>query len=151
MKLLFLLIGLLSIRSCASSQDNFVIGKLENGKPVITANIEKMCSSLSTNLAKVSAVKETFTKAEIVKIEEHYFLVFTGANYKTTFGLVLENNSLVSKMNVACSSSGDCANTTGCTPSKNVGECLCTRCPEGGNCVKTCSNSTLVEVENQLI
>lgn len=148
MKTLFLFIGLSVISSFAFSQNNLVIGKLDNGKPIITANIEKMCTSLATNLAKVSEVKETFTKVEIVKIDKHYFLVFHGAKYKTTFGLVLENNSFVSKMNVSCSSNGDCANTTGCTPSQNVGECLCTRCAGEGNCVKTCTTATLVEVEN---
>lgn len=148
MKTLFLFIGLSVISSLAFSQNNLVIGKLDNGKPIITANIEKMCTSLETNLAKVSEVKETFTKVEIVEIDKHFFLVFHGAKYKTTFGLVLENNSFVSKMNVSCSSNGDCANTEGCTPSQNVGECLCTRCPGEGNCVKTCTTTSLVEVEN---
>lgn len=107
-----------------------------------------MLSSLSANLANVSGVKETFTKVEVEKRDNNYFLVFRGAKFITSFAVVVENNILRAKLNVSCSTTGDCANSPGCSPSQNVGECLCTRCPNDGTCIKTCTTVTLIDVEN---
>jgi len=88
---------------------------VEEGRPIITANKSKMLSSLSTNLANVSGVKETFTKVEVGKRDNNYFLVFRGAKFITS-AVVVENNILRAKLNVSCSTTGDCANSPGCSP-----------------------------------
>lgn len=146
MKKLLFLVTLSLIFNFSYSQSKLIaIGKLDNNRIILTANAENMCKSLSKNLAKVSEVVENFTKVEIIKKESAYFLVFKGTKYTTTFLVVEDAGKLMGQMNVSCSSNGDCANTTGCTVSQNVGECLCTSCPGDGNCVKTCSTSTLVD------
>ena len=120
------------------------VGKIENNNLVLTRDAKTICKALSKNLAKVSNVKEKFTKVDLVEIDSRYFIVFQGGKWKTTFAVVANEGKLLANVGVSCSTTDtDCSNSPGCAPSSNVGECLCTRCPGNATCTKTCTTEIL--------
>ncbi len=120
------------------------VGMIENGNLVLTVDANTICQSLSKNLAKISNVTEQFTKVDIIKIESHYFIVFQGSKWRTTFAVVANEGKLMANMGVSCSTSdSSCSNSPDCAPSSNVGECVCSRCTNAATCTKTCTTETL--------
>ena len=145
-KKLALVIAILFVQFSTEAQTtNFKeIGKIVNGNLVLTRDAKTICKALSKNLAKVSNVKEKFTKVDLVEIDSHYFIVFQGSKWKTTFSVVANEGKLLANVGVSCSTKEkNCSNSPGCSPSTNVGECLCTRCPNDETCTKTCTTETL--------
>ena len=144
-KLALVIAVLLAQFSAEAQTTNFKeVGKIEDGKLILTADAKTMCKSLSENLAKISNVTEQFTKVDLVEIDSRYFIVFQGSKWKTTFAVVANEGKLLANVGVSCSTSDTgCSNSTGCSPSNNVGECLCTRCPNDATCTKTCTTETL--------
>ncbi|MBS1631287.1 MAG: hypothetical protein KF825_10005 [Ferruginibacter sp.] len=150
MKKFFVFLGLLIIsyfNSIAQDYD-YKVGKVENGKAILTINTKNAFSSLSKNLLSASNIKETYTKVELIKLNDNFFaLVFQGEKYRTSFSVKEVNGELVAKVKVSCTTTGTKCSQDGhaCTVSQNVGECACTPCPAGETCTKTCSSDNLID------
>lgn len=120
------------------------VGKIENGRLVLTVDSKTICKALSENLAKISIVTETFTSVDLIKIDLNYFIVFNGNKWKTTFAVVADEGKLMANMGVSCSTSdSSCSNSPDCAPASDVGSCYCTRCSNDATCTKTCTTETL--------
>jgi hypothetical protein len=148
-KSFFYLATLILIFSCnAKSQTNTVetpIGYLVNNEPVFSVQKQMLISIFKKNLLNLSGIEAPFTDARIVKdAEGNYFLVFTGGIYKSTFSVFVKNNNqLIARAGITCTTS-DCADElTGCIP--RVSGTACTPCENKGKCTKTVSNISLLE------
>lgn len=134
---------------CLTAQDfDFVVGKIENYKPVLTINQDVALKSLSKNLFEASAIKETFTAVSITQVkDDSYSLVFKGANYRTTFAVKAIGATLFAKSKVSCTTTGkECIrDRQACRPTDDVGSCACTACPGEEVCTKTCSSANLIK------
>lgn len=147
MKKVKFLIGFLLIFFASHAQDNFKVGKIENGKPVLTVNTDLLSKTLSKNLASQSNINAVFTSVELIKDNTSYLLIFHGDKYKTTFrGTADINLNVVVNPKTSCTTSDkDCTkDPNGCVPTSGQG-CACTGCPADAVCTKTCSSASLLE------
>ena len=147
MKKVTFLIGFLFMILALHAQVNLIVGKIENGKPVLTANTDLLCKILSKNLASQSNINAVFTSAELLKDNTTYLLIFHGGKYKTTFrGTADINLNVVVNPKSSCTTTDkDCVkDPNGCVPTSGLG-CACTGCPADAVCTKTCSSLSLLE------
>ena len=148
MKKVTFLISFLFVIFALHAQNNFAVGKIENGKLILTANADLLCKTLSKNLASQSNINAVFTSVELLKDNTSYLLIFHGDKYKTTFrGIADINLNVVVNPKASCTTSDkDCTKdpNNGCVPTSGQG-CACTGCPADAVCTKTCSSVSLLE------
>lgn len=147
MKKATFLVGFLFLIFTLHAQDNLAVGKIVNDKPVLTANADLLCKTLSQNLSSQSNIHAAFTSVELLQDNKSYLLIFHGGKYKTTFRGTVDNNFVVvvnPKASCTTSDSGCSKDPNGCVPTSGQG-CACTGCPANATCTKTCSSSSLLE------
>lgn len=147
--LVFCLFACQNTPANAQEQVTSVVGKLENGKPVITVDKLKMIEIYNANLLRYSGIKAQFTQVEIVKnpsedhAEEPYFLVFKGAAYSSSFVVTEHDSQLKAIAGISCTTSACAEEDLGCTP-KATGW-ACRPCANKGKCTKTVTGFSLIE------
>ncbi len=146
-KLLALFIFYFIVLNLVAQDFDFAIGKLGKTGPVLTIDRNAACAALSKNLLVASNIKETYTTVELMKVNDNYALVFSGAKYKTTFAVKVIDNNLLAKVKVSCTTTGPTCALDGyaCVPTSDVGSCACTACPNNETCTKTCSSDSLIQ------
>jgi hypothetical protein len=129
----------LGINGCTTAQ--FVIGKIEDDRTILTYDKEKLLTAFNANLLKESGIDAKFTEVNIVEIgDKGYFLVFRGSEYKSAFTVTRNENQLITTGTITCTTS-DCSNESfGCIPNWTS----CTLCENKGKCTKTISSNNLL-------
>ena len=121
------------------------IGEMKDGTPHLSIDKEDAVKTLNKNLLKYSEIQGRFTDVGIYPTEDgNYVLVFSGANFKSTFFVKLEEKTLHALANTSCTTS-DCPNERlGCVV-KYDGDDIgyCSPCENGGKCTKTNSSFAL--------
>lgn len=136
-KLIFIFITLLTI-SCKSQTS--VIGKIQDGIPIITIDEERMLNNWQNNLKTTSKINATFNSVAILEIDGNYYLRATGNEFVSTVLLKYDRteNSFVAE-GITCTSQ-TCSTTNGCIPD---GKTKCTGCTLN-DCTKTVSSVTII-------
>lgn len=125
---------------CAVSfSQQLLVGKLESGKPVLTADKTKLSTALKRNLSKYG-INGTFTEADIKEVKGKYYLIFTG-DMKAAFSVVSRDGQLFAEITVTCTTNECSSDPEGCLPMATY----CTECTNKGKCTKTVSQSSLLE------
>ena len=135
-----------------SAKAQLQIGKIENSVPVVTANKAALLNKYNTNLLSQSGINGNFTDVRIVQYDGRYFLVFSGAQFKSSLllkAMAGSDNSATyfyeddNGGHVSCTTSECASEPKGCVPSP-VG-LACTPCDNKGKCTKTVSAGSLLE------
>ena len=129
------------------------VGKIENSIAVLTADKATLLKNYNSNLLKLSAIKGNFTDVTIVSNGSNYYLVFKGAQFKSSLPLKLkpgidnikpifiEDDGSGSGY-VSCTISDCASEEKGCVPAMTG--LACTSCANKGKCTKTVSNVSLL-------
>jgi hypothetical protein len=133
MKKIILATALFLLGFSATSFSQLLIGKIENEKPVLTSDKQKLISSLNKNLLKAAGIAANFTSVSILTNEKkECFLVFKGANNRATFEVQNRDGNLYAEVSVTCTTSDCASEELGCIPSGT----RCLPCANGGKCTK---------------
>lgn len=118
-----------------------LVGKLENGQPVLTADKAKLISSLNTSLTKITGAATNFNSVSITKVQNYYYLIFKGGTTKSAFSIEVEGEKLYANpISITCTTSDCASEELGCLPSGT----RCTECANKGKCTKTISDGALI-------
>ncbi len=130
-----------------SQKPTQVVGKLENGNPIVTIDKGRAISALTSNLRRFSGLEVQFTDVRISGRDNKYWLIFSGGLQKSTFPLRVEGTLLVADGKVTCTTSECIDGSEGCIPEENVttGNWICTPCANRGKCTKTVSTQSLIK------
>jgi hypothetical protein len=147
--LFVLLVTVLCTTQLFAQNKATVVGKIENGKPVLTADAATLIKAYSANLLKLGGIDAKFSTVTIqpTDAEGMHQLVFMGDKHKSTFAVMVDGTVLKA------------ISTTSCTTSDCIGENMggvvkydaatdiaaCTPCANMGKCVKTTSATSMLE------
>lgn len=108
------------------------IGKVENGQAVLTANQTELLQKWNAILENKSQIKADLTSLSIQQIDDKYYLVAQGEEYKSTLLLNAQSNGTLQAGKITCTTKS-CAHNDGCIPQGDH----CTACT--GDCSKSTS------------
>lgn len=150
MKKHFVLLAFLSAIAISNIHAQSVIaGEIINGTPTLTMEKSAILKAYNSNLLKYSGIDGQFTDVSIKSgVGNIYFLLFTGKNYRSSL-MLINNGGKLAPSGTSCTTP-DCASephgcevTYGTGP--NVGTVYCSPCGNQGRCIKTSTNTSLLE------
>ena len=127
----------------ASGQESIrkLIGTYKNGTITLSIDTAEALRSYNDNLLKQSRINGRFTGLNVVEKDKNYYLVFEGAEYKSTFSLSIEGSDVYAMVNISCTTSECASERFGCTPDEY--DSACRSCSNDGACTKTVSSVAL--------
>lgn len=128
------------------------IGRIEDGNAILTADKNNLIKSLNQNLFIVSGSSNRVSKVSIEKINDSFYLLFTGGKMRVAFYVekIKGSNILRAAGSTSCSTTECSQEPLGCipeyplTPAGEEGIGICTPCENGGKCTKTVSARSLI-------
>jgi len=124
-----------------------VIGKIENGVPVLTINKTEVLKAFNANLLSISKIDGKFSDVTILSTDEgNYLLVFKGSVYKASLFVRKQSTRLEALTTTSCLTSSCSTEPRGCVVMYDSSERgYCSPCGNGGGCTKTSSGTSLIE------
>lgn len=126
------------------------IGKLIDDKPVLTIDKDRIIKNFSANLFKLSNINAQFNDVVLSKVSDNdYALVFRGNSHKSSLAVFVENGKMSAVVTTSCTTTDCSQERLGCIvkyefPGDEIG--ACSPCGNGGNCTKTNSSKSLLEL-----
>lgn len=126
-----------------------IVGEVTNGVAKLTLDKAAVITSYTRNLLKATGIDGQFTDVSVKTTDQkNYYLVFTGATYKSSLSLTNEAGRLAAT-GTTCTTP-DCASEPhGCVVTygtgPNAGTVYCSPCGNGGRCTKTSSSISLID------
>jgi hypothetical protein len=142
-----LLAAVLFTLSLSAQNKYTVIGKLENGKPVLTADAGALLKTYNANLLKLGGIDAKFTSVTIKAMDADgmYALVFTGEKYKSSFAVAADSASLKAAGTTSCTTADCAGDATACMVKMDGEMVTCTPCADKAGCTKTTSTVSMLE------
>lgn len=125
------------------------VGVVRDGQPVITGDKEALLKSWNSNLLKLSGIRVNFTDVYIDGTDGDYQLIFRSTDYRSSFYVKRNGSvSLFAAGDTSCTTSDCSQETEGCIVkyelSKPGAPGYCSPCANGGKCIKTTSNFSMI-------
>lgn len=137
---------LISAFSLAQSQ---VVGQIVDNEPVFTVDETELINTYNTNMQLLTNLDVNFSNVQISQIDNEYFLVFSNNDFSVKSSLAItlsgpSNNLFYVESTTSCTTSDCSESNTGCVPKAIMKGC--TPCPNEGECTKTVSSGSLIEL-----
>jgi hypothetical protein len=142
-KIIFGLIAIVMFVNLTFAQSNWKeVGKIENGKPILTIDKESVIKSFNESLLKFSNIDGKFTDVKLISTDDkNFLLVFSGPIYRSTVYARRSSRTLAiieALTSTSCTTSECSTEPRGCVvmyDSQDIG--YCSPCGNGGGCTKT--------------
>jgi hypothetical protein len=147
-KVIFGLIATFMFFNLTSAQNVWKeVGKIENGKPILTIDKAVVLKSFNESLLKYSNIDGKFTDVKLISSNDGSFLfVFSGPVYRSTVYArkSVRSSAIIEALTTTSCTTSDCSSDPkGCIvmyDSQDIG--YCSPCGNGGSCTKTSTGKT---------
>lgn len=127
-----------------------VIGKIDNGVPILTINKAEVLKAFNANLYAASKIDGKFTDVTILSTNDgNYLMVFKGSLYKASLFVRKQSTRLEALTTTSCTTSSCSTEPRGCVvmyDGDDIG--YCSPCGNGGGCTKTSTGTSLIKSFN---